>query len=70
MYIKKNNLEKTQDEIIIESKIKSGEEIEITKALDILAMLKDNMPLESISKNTKVSISKIEEIKTIFKNQF
>lgn len=60
------NQEKTPEEIIIEEKIKSGEEIEITEAVKILSMVKSNIPLEEISKTTGQSISKIEEIKKIF----
>lgn len=63
----KNNLnEKTPEEILIEQRIKSGEEIEITIALEILSLLKKNIPLEEISTKTKRPISDIEKIKKIF----
>ena len=60
------DLEKTQDEILIEERIKSGEEIEVTEALEILRMLKSNVSVEEISKKTNKKISKIEELKKIF----
>lgn len=50
----------------MEERIKSGEEIEVTKAVEILFMIKDNIPFEEISKQTGKSISDIEQIKTIF----
>ena len=59
-------LEKLPEEILIEEKIKSGEEIEVTEAIEILSMLKTNTSLEEISKKTNKSISKIEELKKIF----
>ena len=61
------DLEKTQDEILIEKRIKSGEEIEVTEALEILSMIKNNIPLEEISSKTNKPISKLEELKSIFK---
>ena len=61
------DLEKTQDEILIEERIKSGEEIEVTEALEILSMIKNNIPLEEISSKTNKPISKLEELKSIFK---
>lgn len=61
-----NKTEKTKDEILIEQRIKSGEEIEVTEAIEILSMIKANISLEEISKKTGKPISKIEEIKTIF----
>lgn len=61
------DLEKTQDEILIEERIKSGEEIEITEALEILSMIKNNISLEEISSKTNKPISKLEELKSIFK---
>ena len=60
------NLEKTQDEILIDEKIKSGKEIEITEALEILKMIKANIPFEEISNKTGKSISDIESLKKIF----
>lgn len=60
------NLEKTQDELLIEEKIKSGKEIEITEALEILKMIKANIPFEEISNKTGKSISDIESLKKIF----
>lgn len=61
-----NKDKKTQDEILIEQRIKSGEEIEVTEALEILSMIKANISLEEISKKTGKPIAKIKEIKTIF----
>ena len=61
-----NKMEKTQDELIIEQRIKSGEEIEINEALEILTMIKNNHSLDDISKKTGKPLSKIEEIKAIF----
>ena len=55
-----------EEEIEIEERIKSGKEVEITKAIEILSLLKENISLEEISKQTGISISKIEEIKSIF----
>ena len=59
-------IEKTHEEILIEEKIKSGEEIEVTEAIKILFIIKDNIPFEEISKKTGKSISDIENIKNIF----
>ena len=56
-----------KEEREIETKIKSGEEVEITKAIEILSLLKENISLEEISNKTGISISKIEEIKSIFR---
>lgn len=68
MVVTKNTkLDKTPDEILIEEKIKSGEEIEVTEAIKILYMIKDNIPFEEISNKTGKSISDIEYIKNIFK---
>lgn len=61
-----NKDKKTNDEILIEQRIKSGEEVEVTEAIEILSMIKANISLEEISKKTGKPISKIEEIKTIF----
>lgn len=61
------DLEKTQDEILIEQRIKSGEEIEVTEALEILSMIKNNISLEEISSKTGKQISKLEELRSIFK---
>lgn len=61
------DLEKTPDEILIEERIKSGEEIEVTEALEILSMIKNNISLEEISSKTNKPISKLEELKSIFK---
>ena len=57
---------KVFEEVGMEERIKSGEEIEVTKAVEILFMIKDNIPFEEISKKTGKSISDIEQIKTIF----
>ena len=55
-----------EEEIEIEERIKSGKEVEITKAIEILELLKTNVSIDEISKQTGISISKIEEIKSIF----
>ena len=59
--------EKLPEEILMEERIKAGEEIEVTEALEILRMLKDNVSVEEISNKTNKKISKIEELKKIFK---
>ena len=64
-----SSLEKTPEEILIEQKIKSGEEIEVTEAIEILLMIKDNIPFEEISKKTGKSISDIDKIKNLFNTQ-
>ena len=51
-----------KEEQEIELKINSGEEVEITKAIEILSLLKENISLEEINTKTGISISKIEEI--------
>ena len=56
-----------KEEQEIELKINSGEEVEITKAIEILSLLKENISLEEINAKTGISISKIEEIKSIFR---
>ena len=56
-----------KEEKEITRKINSGEEVEITKAIEILSLLKENISLEEISNKTGISISKIEEIKSIFR---
>lgn len=61
----KNN-ERLPEEILMEERIKSGEEIEVTEAIEILNMLKSNTSVEEISKKTNKKISKIEELKKIF----
>ena len=58
--------EKLPEEILMEERIKAGEEIEVTEALEILRMLKSNVSVEEISKKTNKKISKIEELKKIF----
>lgn len=58
--------ERMLEEIEIKERIKSGKEVEITKAIEILSLLKENISLEEISNKTGISISKIEEIKSIF----
>lgn len=64
-----SSLEKTPEEILIEEKIKSGEEIEVTEAIEILFMIKNNIPFEEISKKTGKSISDIDKIKNLFNTQ-
>jgi len=54
------------EEIGMEERIKSGEEIEVTEAVKILLMIKENIPFEEISKKTGRTISDIENIKKIF----
>ena len=56
-----------EEEIEIKERIKSGKEVEITKAIEILELLKTNVSIDEISKQTGISISKIEEIKSIFR---
>ena len=56
-----------KEEQEIELKINSGEEVEITKAIEILSLLKENISLEEINTKTGISISKIKEIKSIFR---
>ena len=56
-----------KEEQEIELKINSGEEVEITKAIEILSLLNENNSLEEINTKTGISISKIEEIKSIFR---
>lgn len=58
--------EKLPEEILMEERIKAGEEIEVTEALEIIRMLKDKVSVEEISKKTNKKISKIEELKKIF----
>lgn len=64
--IKSNLTDKTPEEILIEQRIKSGEEIEVTIAVEILSLLKKNIPLNEISTKTGRPISDIEKIKNIF----
>ena len=64
--IKTNLNDKTPEEILIEQRIKSGEEIEVTIAVEILSLLKKNIPLNEISTKTNRPISDIEKIKNIF----
>lgn len=61
------NTKKLPEETLMEERIKSGEEIEVTEAIEILHMLKSNTSLEEISKKTNKPITKIEELKKIFK---
>ena len=58
--------EKLPEEILMEERIKAGEEIEVTEALEILKMLKAKVSTEEISKETNKKLSKIEELKKIF----
>lgn len=58
--------EKLPEEILMEERIKAGEEIEVTEALEILRMLKANVSVEEISNKTNKKMSKIEELKKIF----
>lgn len=55
-----------KEEIEIEQRIKSGEEVEITKAIEIRDMLKSGLPIDEISSKTGIKHDKIEEIKNIF----
>lgn len=54
------------EEVEIEKRIKSGEEIEVTEAVRILSMIKENISLEEISKQTGKSISDIQNLKDLF----
>ena len=67
MEVLKQTNNKTPEEILIEQRINSGEEIEITEALEIIDMIKSNISLQDISNKTGKSISKLEELKQIFK---
>lgn len=60
----KNN--KLKEEFEIEQAIKNGTDMEITEAIEILSMLKNNISIEEISHKTGKSISDIQNIKTIF----
>ena len=62
----KTSTKKLGSEVGMEERIKSGEEIEVTEAVEILFMIKDNIPFEEISKKTGKPISDIEKIKEIF----
>lgn len=57
---------KLGDEIGMEERIKSGQEIEVTEAIDILRMIKKNIPFEEISLKTGKPISDVMKIKKIF----
>ena len=54
------------DEVGMEERIKSGEELEITEAVEILFMIKDKVPFDEISKKTGKPISDINKVKDIF----
>lgn len=53
-------------EVGMEDRIKSGQEIEVTEAIDILHMIQKNISFEEISAKTGKSISDIVKIKKIF----
>lgn len=53
-------------EVGMEERIQSGEEIEVTEAVEILFMIKDNIPFEEISKKTGHPISDVTKIQKIF----
>lgn len=57
---------KLGDEIGMEERIKSGQEIEVTEAIDILHMIKQNISFEEISEKTGKPISDVMKIKKIF----
>lgn len=57
---------KIGNEIGMEERIKSGEEIEVTEAVEILFMIKDNISFEEISKKTGRPISDVIKIQKIF----
>lgn len=57
---------KLNEELEIEERIKSGKDIEIVEAVDILEMIKNNISIEEISIKTGKSVSDIIKIKTIF----
>lgn len=65
---KKNLNEMTKDEIKIRERIESGEEIEITKAIEIMFMIKDNISYEQISKKTGRPISDVVKVQNILLN--
>lgn len=68
MDIIKNNINNSKlgEEVGMEERIKSGEEIEVTEAIKILFMIKDNVPLNEICIKTGKTISDIKKIKEIF----
>ncbi|MBQ8681796.1 MAG: hypothetical protein IJ509_02675 [Bacilli bacterium] len=55
----------TPEEIEIREKIKSGEDIEITVAVRIIELIKQNLSFEEISKITGRPISDVEKIQNI-----
>lgn len=60
------NLKQLDEELEIEEQIKSGKDIEIIEAIDILKMIKNNISFEEISVKTGKTVSDIAKIKTIF----
>lgn len=64
--IKAEKTIKLGDEIGMEERIKSGQEIEVTEAIDILHMIKKNISFEEISEKTGKPISDVMKIKKIF----
>ena len=61
-------MKKLKEEIEIEDNIKEGKDIEITEAINILTMIKNNIPMEEISKETGKSISDIKHLISLFKS--
>ena len=70
MKTEKINVEKSTKkigaEVGMEERIKSGEELEVTEAVEILLMLKKNIPHDEICKKTGKPISDIIKVKNIF----
>ena len=70
MNLIKDQVNKTKKEIGaevgMEERIKSGEEIEVTEAIDIMFMIKDKIPFEEISRKTGKPISDVLKIQKIF----
>lgn len=62
-------VKKLKEELEIERSIKAGEDVEITKAIEIISMIKKNIPFEEISTQTGISISNIQNINNIINNE-
>jgi len=62
----KKNIKRTSKkvglEVGMEERIRSGEEIEITEAIRIMELIKDNIPFEEISKITGRPLSDVEKV--------
>lgn len=65
---KEQTTKKVGREVGMEERIRSGEEIEVTEAVKIISMIKENIPFEEISKITGRPLSDVEKIKNILNN--